>query len=149
MWKHAAGELADSSLKTTSASRAWRRCAVWLGTILRTKKPSVAEAARWKLLHYNHPKPDKARASEEQLAAMDEFTSWKATLQPRQLLEPTWARMLKEVAVKQAEKQETAAQSKALVSWVQYLHEGPASGLRRQHQFTKTATGWTETTIAE
>ena len=57
--------------------------------------------------------------------------------------------MLKEVAVKQAEKQEAVAQSKALVEWVQYLHEGPASGLRRQHQFTKTATGWRETAIAE
>ena len=29
------------------------------------------------------------------------------------------------------------------------MQEGPASGLRRQHQFTKVATGWTESAIAE
>ena len=57
--------------------------------------------------------------------------------------------MLRAVATKEAEKQEAAAQNSALNKWKVYLQEGPASGLRRQHQFTKVATGWTETAVAE
>ena len=38
-----------------------------------------------------------------------------------------------------------AAQHAALVKWTQWIHEGPADGLRRQHRFSRTVKGWTPT----
>jgi len=31
------------------------------------------------------------------------------------------------------------------MKWSQWIHEGPADGLRRQHKFTRTVKGWTAT----
>ena len=148
VWRHVAGEAGDSSQNTTSVSRAWRRTATWMTTIMKTKNESTAQAARWKVLNYAHPSPDNARASKEQLEAMKEFASWKQAMDHRQLYNKHWLTMLRDVALKQAERQEAEAQGKALTAWKDYLSDGPAKGLRRQHQFTKTATGWTETEIA-
>ena len=36
----------------------------------------------------------------------------------------------------------------ALVDWHAWLEEGPCRGLRRQHQLTRTATGWIPTAKA-
>ena len=56
-----------------------------------------------------------------------------------------WAAGLKTVAVANAEREERAAQQSALIKWTQWIHEGPADGLRRQHRFSRNAKGWTPT----
>lgn len=95
VWKHVAGEAGDSSQNTTSVSRAWRRTATWLTTIMNTKSEPTAQVARWKVLNYAHPSPDNARASKEQLEAMKEFARWKQAVDPRQLYSTHWLTMLR------------------------------------------------------
>jgi len=55
--------------------------------------------------------------------------------------------MLRQVANRQAEKEAAAAQLANIIGYVQWVASGPAGGLRRQHQFTRIATGWTETAL--
>ena len=52
---------------------------------------------------------------------------------------------LKKAAMSNADKEEAAAQYVATKKWETWIHEGPASGLKRQHQFSRNATGWTPT----
>ena len=57
----------------------------------------------------------------------------------------TWIKMLRNAAMDNATKEEKAAQYMATKKWEKWIHEGPASGLRRQHQFSRSATGWAAT----
>ena len=52
---------------------------------------------------------------------------------------------LKAAATANAEKEEKAAQYASLMKWNQWIHEGPADGLRRQHRFSRAVKGWTAT----
>ena len=130
--------------KTTSASRAWRRSDVWLRDISNAKRRTVASTARWKLLHYKHPKPEMAGAKEEQLAAMRCFEAWQHSLSQGMLLQVAVVEMLPPVAIKQTEPEERAARAASLARWMSWLHEAPANGLRRKHRFTRVPTGWTQ-----
>ena len=56
-----------------------------------------------------------------------------------------WVEVLKDSATKNAEAEERAAQKAPLIKWTKWIHDGPASGLRRQHQFSRTTQGWTPT----
>ena len=58
------------------------------------------------------------------------------------LRDSTWIKCLREVAVKNAEAQESAAQWASLHRWHKWIREGPAAGLRRHHQFSRGADGW-------
>ena len=71
--ENALGETAAENSRTTSTPGAWRRSANWLRGIGRTKDKKVAYAVVWKLLHYVHPQPSPALATQEQLAAMKVF----------------------------------------------------------------------------
>jgi len=55
--------------------------------------------------------------------------------------------MLRQVANRQAEREEAAAQLASIKGYILWVVGGPAGGLRRQHQFTRIATGWTETAL--
>ena len=99
-------------------------------TIIKSKNESTAQAARWKVLNYAHPSPDNAIASKEQLEAMKEFASWRQAMDHRQLYNKHWLTMLRDVALKQAERQEAEAQGKALTTWKDYLSDGPANGAK-------------------
>ena len=57
----------------------------------------------------------------------------------------SWVTALKAAATANAEKEEKAAQYASLVKWTQWIHKGPADGLRRQHRFSRTVKGWTAT----
>ena len=56
-----------------------------------------------------------------------------------------WVEILKEGAIRNAEAEEKAAQRAALCKWTNWLHDGPADGLRRQHQFSRGTQGWVPT----
>lgn len=142
-WKNVIVDERADSTRTTSVSRAWRRSAVWLGDIGRTKLRKVASAARWRLLLYKHPKPDMATATQVQLVALATFEEWQL-VSKGMLLQHAVVTMMGKVAVKQAEKEERAARVASLVQWTIWLHEGPANGLSRQHRFTRLPTGWTQ-----
>ena len=141
-WKNIIGDERADSTRTTSVYRAWRRSAVWLGDIGRTKLRKVASAVRWRLLFYKHPGPDSATATQEQLAALSTFEEWQLGLSIGMLLQSAVVTMLGKMAVNQAEKEERAARAASLVQWTIWLHEGPANGLSMQHRFTRLPTGW-------
>ena len=58
-----------------------------------------------------------------------------------------WVEMLRHVANRQAEIEEAAAQLASIKGYIQCVASGPAGSLIRQHQFTRIATGWTETAL--
>ena len=139
------GDDTEGATNTTSASRAWRRTSKWLADVIHTKVAKNAEAARWRIRFYRHPKPDAAQATREQIWSFKVFGDWNACIQGGQLHSKPWLEMLRHVATKQAEKEEAAAQLASIQGYTLWIQGGAAGGLRRQHQFTRNATGWTET----
>ena len=77
------------------------------------------------------------------------FEDWRGCIQRGQMHSKPWLEMLKYVATKQAEKEEAAAQLASVLQYKVWLDGGPAKGLRRQHQFSRSATGWTETALGK
>ena len=75
------------------------------------------------------------------------FSDWRCTIKHGQLHARPWLDMLRHVATKQAEKEEAAAQLTSIKGYILWVSSGPAGGLRRQHQFSRVATGWTETAL--
>ena len=75
------------------------------------------------------------------------FEDWRSCIQRGQLHSKVWLEMLRHVAAKQAEKEEAAAQLASMLNYKTWIESGPAKGLRRQHQFSRNATGWTETAL--
>ena len=75
-WKNTLGEAIAEASRTTSVSRAGIRSAIWLRDIAKAKDRKTATYAAWKLLFYEHQRPDHALATQVQLEAMMCFTSW-------------------------------------------------------------------------
>ena len=141
-WKQAGGNTA-SSARATSASRAWRKSAIWLNYIDNATSGQCRLAACWKLFNYRHPKPDQATASDAQKAAWADFETWRKTIAEVNL-DAHWTKVFKKMAEAKAEHQEGQAQMAQFLAWIDWMHEGPAGGLRKQHQFTKIKGGWVE-----
>ena len=57
----------------------------------------------------------------------------------------SWVEAMKKAAIANAETEEKAAQYASLMKWTQWIHEGPADGMKRQHKFSRTIKGWTAT----
>ena len=138
------GEATAEKRRTTSVSRAWRVSARWLKDIVKAKDRKTEFAAAWKLLFYEHPRPDPARATPPQLEAMLCFFAWQKSLTRGMLLTPCWAKMLLQVASKQVEVQEKVAATASVIKWTTRLTEGSSSSLKKLHRFSRVATGWTE-----
>ena len=109
------GETTAENSRTTSVSRAWRVSARWLKDILKPKEKKAASAAAWKLMFYEHPRPDMATATPPQLEAMLCFSAWQRSLTRGMLLTPCVAKLLSHVASKQAEVQEKAVAVASIV----------------------------------
>ena len=84
-------------------SRAWRVSARWLKDIAKSKEKRTASTAAWKLMFYEHPRPDMATSTPPQLVAMLCFSAWLTSLTRGMLLTPCVAKLLLHVAAKQAE----------------------------------------------
>ena len=138
-----AGGNPASTARTTSASRAWRRSANWLRRIRIANSTKERLSAVWKLFHYRHPRPDQAFASDVQLAAFAEFEAWRRVVAQTHI-DDHWVETFREMAVAKAIQQEGQAQKAQFLAWQSWMHEGPAVGLRKQHQFTKVKGGWVE-----
>ena len=102
--------------------------AKWLGNVLHTKRSSHADAARWKIRFYRHPKPDPARATVEQMMSFKVFEDWRDAIRAGQLHSRPWLVMLKHVAEKQAEKEEAAAQLANMKSYQEWIEGGSGVG---------------------
>ena len=122
-------------------SRAWRRTAGWLTDILKTKKWDKAVAARWKVLYFKHPQPDPCQATPEQLHSMQLFDAWRSTVVEGYTHSAPWLKAFASLATQQAEKEEQAARTAATVKFANWLKEGAAGGLRRQHRYSRNTGG--------
>ena len=131
--------------RTTSVSRAWRRTAGWLDDLLKADQMLAREEAVHKLLNYRHPAPLQLKATPEQLEGFRMFSAWRKQISREMLTLTMWVEALKKAAVANAEIEERAAQQASLMRWTKWIHEGPASGLRRQHRFSRNVKGWTPT----
>ena len=147
VWQQVGGATA-SSARTTSASRAWRRSAAWLRRIHIAGTTADRLRACWQLFNYRHPHPAFAAATEEQPAAHREFEAWR-TVVGRTYLDDNWVDTFQEMALAKAIRQEGQAQKAQFQAWQLWMHEGPAAGLRKQHQFTKVKGGWVESATVQ
>lgn len=138
------GETTAENSRAPSVSRAWRVSARWLNDIVKAKDKKPASVAAWKLLFYEHPRPDPARATSPQLEAMPCISAWQRSLTRGMLLTPCLAKMVLHVASKQVEIQEKAAVTASIINWTSWLAEGPGNSLKKLHRFSRVATGWTE-----
>ena len=132
-----------STRRTTSVLRAWRRTAGWLDDILKTDRLLAREVAVDKVLNYRRPSPAHLKATKEQAEGFACFMAWRKRISREMLQRKSWTEAFKKAALANAEKEERAAQHAALMKWTQWIHEGPADGLRRQHRFSRNAKGWT------
>ena len=137
------GNTTTADAKTTSASRAWRRSAEWLRKLRIAGSSKERLAVSWRLFHYKHPRPDFAAATEAQAAAFAEFEAWRIVI-GRTYLSDEWVDIFRRIALDKAKQQEAQAQRAQLLAWQSWMHDGPAGGLRKQHQFTKVKGGWVE-----
>ena len=96
-------------------------------------------------MHYEHPQPLKEAATPEQLCGFQTFHHWREMITAEMLDHRPWTQALKETALKNACREEVAAQAMSIKAWTKWIHEGPAAGLRRQHRFTRVADGWMPT----
>ena len=134
--------------KTTAVSRAWRKTANWFGDLGHRRSQGEVMEAKRKILSYNHPRPRQTLATQAQVDSFEAFLAWRRLLSSGILNSPTWAGVLHGMAVKNAEREERAAQHASLMKWQAWIHDGQADGLRRQHRFSRTPDGWIPTAKA-
>ena len=102
MTKVAANKAAAA--KTTSASRAWRRAAVWLAQVGKAKGCKDRLAACWKLFNYKHSRPNPSIESVVQREAFRKFEAWMQVVASVQL-DDHWVKVFTTTAKQEAEKQ--------------------------------------------
>ena len=120
-------------------SRAWRRTTAWLRDLTANRTVATANAARWNLLYYHHNLTVDDPFLQADAAA---FRSWSRVMTPSSLSNPAWAKSFLGVAEKEADHSDAKASRLATAKFTDWLHEGPAQGLKRQHLFSRVATGW-------
>ena len=136
---------ATDETRTTPVSRAWRRTVAWLRTVRANKTAPLVKSAKWKLLFYDHPLVAQDEPMKDEIAA---FNVWKRMLSQRSLADPAWAESFLWVATKAADQADNRAAARAAERFADWLNDGPAAGLKRQHLFSRTATGWQDDTVA-
>ena len=102
-------------------------------------------AAKWKLLFYDH----RLRADDPQLQGdAAAFMAWRPCVTEKALESVTWVKSFLEVATAPSAKADDKAVDLATTRFQDWVNEGPAAGLKRQHLFSRTATGWHDDTVA-
>ena len=84
-------EKEEAGARNTSAvSRAWRRSAGWLSNILRTRNLVEAKMCRRKVAAYQHPSPDKFKATPRQMESFAKFKTWQEAISESMLGDRSW-----------------------------------------------------------
>ena len=93
----------------------------------------------WKLLHYDHQLYVSDPELQEEAAA---FRAWRTMCNEDVLSSTEWVGSLLQVAARAAARAEDQAARAATKRFADWVADGPANGLRRQHLFSRCATGW-------
>ena len=115
---------------------------------MKAKDDCSKSEAMQKLLTDRHPAPPHASSTPEIRAGVEAFLAWRAVLDETWLCLPGWAEHLRGNAEANAVAQESAAQRAAMCKWTQWIHDGPADGLRRQHRFSRGVDGWIPSNVS-
>ncbi len=151
-WVPALGKLGAAVRYSTTESRAWRSLAAWTAQVRRAMDaraqgtPSAAgmaiqaEAAKARIRALaRRPMPDALQSTW--------FRQAVDALAPDVMCDAEAVRAIEIAVTAQAEAVERAAEAAAEKRWKAWLGEGAAGGLRHQHRFTRTPTGWTPTRV--
>jgi len=139
VWKNLADPAASDLTRTTPVSRAWRNTTSWLRVVLANRSEHLSRSAVWKLLHYDHRlKVDDPRM---QLEAA-EFIAWRGCLSAAILESPIWTKSFLEVATEASRRADLSAATASAKRFEEWIADGRANGLKRQHLLSRIATGW-------
>ena len=72
------------------------------------------------------------------------FRAWSSFLTPEMLRSKSWVQSLLDMAREATDQAEHKAAAVAIKRFAEWVKEGQAAGLRRQHLFARTAAGWTQ-----
>jgi hypothetical protein len=139
VWRNLAAPKASDETKSSPLSRAWKRTACWLRALRDSRSVKLASAARWKLLNYDHQLNVADPAMLGEAAA---FRVWRALLNEQVLAAKPWVQSFLAVADKEAERAADRAARAATDRFAKWLADGPANGLKRQHLFSRSVSGW-------
>ena len=98
------------------------------------------QSAMWRLLHYQHD-----LTVYDPLLAADAaaFRAWQKLITVEMLKAKPMLEALIIVATKETERAEARAVAMVAKKFAEWIQEGPAQGLKRQHLLSRTASGWT------
>ena len=129
---------ADETARTTPVSRAWKRMLPWLREVKAAKAPGLVRSAMYRLLYYHDDLNVSDPWLESDAAA---FRAWQRLLTVETLETKLFVEAYLLVATKEAAKAEARAVAMAAKRFADWVHDGPAQGLKRQHLLSRTATG--------
>ena len=150
IFKPALGPPGSSLAKVSPSTEAWRMAAAWLRRIqqgytgtggLGGVLDHGAMRARYNLCAADWKALDGDDRSVE-------FRQWHRAISFRDLSNGGQVQQLLCHAHEKALEHDRKDQRAALLSWRNWLVEGPASGLKRQHRVSRTAAGWTPSLVA-
>ena len=114
--------------KTTAVSRAWRKTANWLSSLKHKRSQKEMVEARRNILSYKHPRPRQTLVTQAQVNSFEAFLAWRRLLSSEILNSTTWVGVLHGMAIKNAEREERAAQYASLMKWQSWIHGGRLTG---------------------
>ena len=139
VWRNLSSPLANDRVKSNPVSRAWKRTAGWLRILRANGSASLASSAKWKLLYYDHQLHVADAELQEEAAA---FRAWRTMCSEEVLRTAAWVGSLLQVETKAAARTEDQAARAATRRFAEWIAGGQANGLRRQHLFSRSTTGW-------
>ena len=104
--------------------------------MLANKSQTLVRSAVWRLIHYDHRLCTRDPNLQPDEAA---FSAWRAALTSEALEAPMWARTFLDIADKASRHADAKAAALGAKRFKEWVCDGPAAGLRRQHLFTRTA----------
>ena len=124
----------------SAVTRAWTLTAKWLRTLSGLPAGNNSGAARLRraICRHDHQLPSSL---DGQL-----FQQWQCSVTSTALQSQHWATMLLEVATSMAQRHTDADVHRSRASWITWLNDGPAAGLRKQHAMSRVAVGWIPST---
>ena len=140
VWRTLCGAVALEGNRSTCISRCWRRTADWLNKLANAKTSDQAATEQWKIRFYAHDFPPYP--TPEVYKEMVAFKVWRDFLTPAIIGNKIWVNCFAASALKIAEAAEAQADHASTARFLNWLHEGPAAGLGRQHKLSRVATGW-------
>ena len=111
----------------------------WLRACVEAKAPGQAQAAVWRLLHYDHQLQIYDPALKDDGEA---FTRWRSCLSVVSLQQKVWTRPFLEVAIQESKLAEAKAARLAATRFQEWIKDGPGQGSKRQHLLSRAASGW-------